>query len=268
MISLIVPWFGGNPAALERTIRSTRGICGQTIVVHQKLFDDDTEIAASLCDRLAITDWNEVFKEGGYGLLPNIGAAIASGPWMLLLGTGETIAEQHSPLIQTLASSSKRVIFRCDHHGDVHTWGRIWSPSGQTYWSGPIHEEAGNGLGGPVIFRMQDTEKEPHEDPFRNECMKWMKATSYAFQYHYLLQNPDKRGFTNEGWVNFVNGSRKSIEEKMETYRDFMDAARTGDRQAFYDAVKSRMDAEQKPNFVNHSPTGQPMSEGAMPAPQ
>lgn len=268
MITLIVPWFGGNPAALERTIISTAGICDQTVIVHQKLFDDDAEVAASLSSRVATTDWNEVFKEGGYGLLPNIGASVARGPWMMLLGTGETVAEQYSHLLTVLQGSSTRVIFRCDHHGDVHTWGRLWAPSGGTYWSGPIHEEAGNGVGGPVLFRMQDTPKEPHADPFRNECMKWMKATSYAFQYHYLLQNPNKRGFTNEGWLNFVNNSRESIEEKMETYSDFMDAARTGNRQAFYDAVKRRMDEDKKPNFVNHSPTGQPLSEGAMQAPQ
>jgi hypothetical protein len=268
LLSLVVPWFGGNRAPLERTIASLAGITDEVVIVHQKLFDDDAEVAASLGNRVATVDWNELFKEGGYGLLPNIGAARASSRWMMLLGVGETVAEQYSPIRQTLENSSPRVIFRCDHRGDVHTWGRIWSPSGQTYWSGPIHEECGNGLGGPVIFRMQDTPKEPHADPFRNECMKWMKAVTYAVNYRYLLHHPEKRGFTNEGWINFVNGSSASIEKAMDDNKDLMEAGMSGDREAFYAGVRRRMEQEKKPNFVNHSPTGQPLSEGAMPAPQ
>jgi hypothetical protein len=267
LLTLIVPWFGGDPTPLARTIGSLKGIADEVVVVHQKLFDDDSEVAASLAHQVATVDWNELFKEGGYGLLPNIGAARASSRWMLLLGVGETVLEEYSPIRQTLENASNRVIFRCDHIGDQHTWGRLWSPSGGTYWGGPIHEECGNGLGGPVIFRMQDTPKEPHQDPFRNECMKWMKAVTYAVNYLYLLHNPEKRSFTNTGWIDFVNKSRDSIEKSVEDMQDLVAAGRSGDREAFYAGVRRRMEAEQKPTFVNHSPTGQPMSEGALPAP-
>jgi hypothetical protein len=267
-LSLIVPWFGGSPEPLKRTIASVKGIADEAVIVHQKLFDDDAEVAASLADKVATTDWNQLFKEGGYGELPNIGSAIAKGPWMLLLGVGETIAEQYSPILETLQNASNRVIFRCDHVGDVHTWGRIWNPSGGVSWGGPIHEEAGGGLGGPVIFRMQDTEKEPHADPFRNQCMKWMKSVTYAVNYHYLLHHPEKRSYTNEGWINFVNKSKDSIEKSIEDNRDLVDAGMSGDRDSFYAGVRRRMKEDQKPSFVNHSPTGQPMSEGALPAPQ
>lgn len=267
LLSTIIPWAGGSSEPLKRTIDSVRGISDEVVVVHQKMFDDDTEIAQSLADKVCVLDWNAVFQDGGFAVLPNAGAAAAKGPWMLLLGVGETISHQYSPLRETLQNASNRVIFRCDHEGDVHTWGRIWAPSGNTYWCGPIHEEAGGGLGGPVVFRMQDYAKKPHEDNFRNECIKWWKNCAYHANYFFLMNNPDKRGFTNEGWLSFVAGARESIEDFVETNKDLMEAAWDGDRDAFYEGVNRRMDEGRKPEQVNHNPTGQPMSEGALPAP-
>jgi hypothetical protein len=267
LLSLIIPWVGGNPEPLKRTIESCKGIVDEAVIVHQKMFDDDAEVAESLADKVCTTDWNEVFKDGGFSLLPNAGAATAKGPWMLLLGVGETIAEQYSPIRQTLENASNRVMFRCDHKGDIHAWQRIWNPSGGVYFCGPIHEDCGNGLGGPVIFRMQDYDKEPHGDSFRNECIKWWKNCSYHANYFFLLNNPDKRGFTDPGWLQFVQGARESIEDFVETNKDLMEAAWEGDRDGFYEGVSRRMDEGRKPEQVNHNPLGQPMSEGAIPAP-
>jgi hypothetical protein len=267
MISLIVPWAGGNPEALRRTLDSGRGIVSETVVVHQKLFDDDTEIAQSMAGKVIVTDWNETFKEGGFALLPNAGASAAKGPWMILLGTGETIAEQYHPIKKTLEESKSNTIFLCDHHGDIHRWGRCWNPSGGTYWSGPIHEECGNGPLGKILFRMQDYAKEPHQETFRNECIKWWKNCSYHANYFELLHHPEKLGFCNEGWLKFVTGASESIEEFVESNKDLMEAGWDGDRQAFYEGVSRRMDEGLKPEQVNHNPTGQPMSEGALPAP-
>lgn len=267
-LSLICPWFGGHPDALKTTIESVRGICDEIVVVHQKLFDDDSEIAASLADKVAVLDWNAVFQEGGYSVLPNAGAAAAKGPWMLLLGVGETVAEQYKPIRQVLNGANRKTIFRCDHHGDIHNWGRIWDPSSGSYWSGPIHEECGNGIHGPVIFRMQDTAKPVMLDTFRNECLKWMKAVSYNSNYWELIHHPEKLGFTNGGWLGFVQGARESIEDFIETNKDLAEAAWDGDRDAFYAGVSKRMDEGRCADAVNHNPTGEPMSEGALPAPQ
>jgi hypothetical protein len=267
LLSLIVPWVGGSSEPLKRTIESVKGIADEVVIVHQKLFDDDADVASSLADKVCTLDWNIVFQEGGFSTLPNAGAAVATGPWMLLLGVGETIAEQYSPIRQTLENASNRVMFRCNHHNDVHTWQRIWSPSGGVYFSGPIHEDCGNGLGGPVIFRMQDHDKQPHEETLRNECIKWWKNCSYHANYFFLLNNPDKRGFTDPGWNNFVNGARESIEDFIESNKDLMEAAWDGDRYAFEKGVSVRMNDGRRPEQVNHNPTGQPMSEGALPAP-
>lgn len=265
--SLIVPWFGGNPEPLLNTVNSVRGICSETVVVHQKLFDDDAEIAASIADNVVTVDWNECFKDGGYGLLPNIGASTASGPWMLLLGMGETWAESHGDTHKILAEANPKTMFKCHHIGDSHQWKRVWRPDSEVVWSGPLHEECSGGIDGPLLFRMADLPKKPLQDSFRNECLKWLKTTSYHNGYWTLLHHPEKRGATNEGWLKFVAGARESIEDFVETNKDLMEAAWEGDREAFYEGVRQRMDEGRKPEQVNHNPTGEPMSEGAIPAP-
>lgn len=267
MISLIVPWFGGSTDPLKSTIDSVRGICSEVVIVHQKLFDDDSDIASSLADKVATLDWNAVFCDEGYGLLPNAGAAIANGPWMMLLGTGETVAETFCDLRDRLSTSDQKTLFRCSHHGDPHRWKRLWRPSAGTYFSGPIHEEAIGGPEGDVLFRMQDLPKSPLQDSFRNECLKWLKTCSYHSGYYTLLHRPELRGGCNEGWLKFVAGARESIEEFVETNQDLMEAAWEGDRDSFYEGVSKRMDDGRKPDAVNHNPTGEPMSEGALPAP-
>lgn len=267
MISLIVPWFGGNPEALLTTVNSVRGICDETVVVHQKLFDDDSEVAASIADKVATVDWNEVFKDGGYALLPNIGASVSKGPWALLLGVGETWAESHGNPHKILSEANPKTMFKCHHINDVHHWKRVFRPDAGCFFSGPLHEECIGGIDGPLLFRMQDTEKPPHESTFRNECLKWLKTTSYHNGYWTLLNHPEKLGGTNAGWLEFSRGARESIEDFVDTNKDLMEAAWDGDRDAFYEGVSRRMDEGRKPEQVNHNPTGQPMSEGALPAP-
>lgn len=267
LLSTIIPWAGGSSEPLKRTIDSVRGISDEVVVVHQKMFDDDTEIAQSLADKVCVLDWNAVFQDGGFAVLPNAGAAAAKGPWMLFLGVGETVAQQYVPMRKTLESANPKTIFRCDHVGDIHTWGRLYRPDSGTHFGGPIHESCGNGVGGPVIFRMQDFEKERHPDIFRNECIKWWKTTSYNVNYAVLIDSPEKLSFTDPGWLSFVKGARESIEEFLDSNKDLVEAALDGDRDAFFNGVKSRMDEGRKPDVVNFNPTGQPMSEGALPSP-
>jgi hypothetical protein len=267
LLSLIVPWWGGNPAPLKRTIDSVRGICDKIIVVHQPLFDDDREVAESLADKVVTTDWNEVAKETGFAALPNIGAASANGPWLLLLGTGETWAESHGNTQEILSKANPKTMFRTWHEGDVHFWKRVWHKDSGVHFSGPIHEELIGGDEGPLLFRMQDTAKEKHEVSFRNECLRWFKNIVYHSGYYTLLHRPELRGGCNEGWLNFVAGARESIEDFVDTNKDLMEAAWEGDRDAFYEGVNLRMNDGIRPEQVNHNPTGQPMSEGALPAP-
>lgn len=264
LLCAVIPWFGGHPDNLKLTIDSTRGICDETIVVHQKLFDEDVEVARSLSDKVECVDWNRA-SVAGYGDLPNHHGQ-SNSDWMMLLGTGETIAEEIMPIRSTLAQAPKWMIHLFSHHGDTNRWGRCWAPSSGVHWKAWIHEEAGpvrDGILGPVICRMQDYAKKPHEDEFHNECLKWYKNVSYNQCYLQLLNHQDQLWFCNKGWLGFVRGAAESITNFCTVNADLVEAAKLGNRQAFYDGVRRRMDAELKPTNVNLNPLGQPMTEGS-----
>lgn len=283
LLATIVPWFGGSPEPLKRTLDSTKGISDETLIVHQQLFDDDAEVAHSLADKVETVDWNYCFMHG-YGELPNRHGQ-TTAKWKLLLGTAETFAEELLPFRQTVGNSTGRTILRCNHHNDTNLWGRIWCPSAGIHWAGWIHEAAGDGIEGPVVFRMQDTHKEPHPDSFRNEVLKWIKTTSYNHAYRVVGENAGWRcdesergkmptvqrefykpfkvpalGFADRGWLGFMRGSKEAILEFCQTHDDLISAALRGDRQGFFDGVKRRMDAEQPANGVNFNPQGEPTS--------
>ncbi len=276
LLSGIVPWFGGHPDNLKRTVDSMRTVCDEVLVVHQTLFDSDTEIARGIADKVEVVDWNFVFGPEGYGGLPNKHGQSESD-WFLLFGVGETLAEEYTSIRTVLRNSPRNVIWKCNHRNndgqfDPNLWGRIWCPGGGVRWGGLIHEEAGGGVaGGQVLFRMLDTPKTPHPDPFVNECLKWMKLTSYDANYWKLLQSIDPitedsslRSFTNKWWVGFVRGARESLEAKQEKWKDFMEAGLSGDREAFFAAVRHRMAGNEHPVGCNFAPLGEPMTEGAL----
>lgn len=259
MISLLVPWFGGSPTPLIRTRDSAQGIVDETVVVHQQLFDDDAEVVRSIASKVVTIDWNAVFRMG-FGEMTNQGLRACGSNWVVWLGTGETIAEQYVPMRDTLASwSNKLTTFRCNHLNDVHTWRRVFCPAAGVRVGGLIHEDV-KGEEGPVMFRMQDTIKERHDEEFRNECAKWHKTCSYNYLYQRLGQNPQDLSYTDPGWLGFVNGAKASIDAFCEEHRDLIGAAVSGDRQAFYDGVRRRMDAERPAQGVNFEPLGNPTS--------
>jgi hypothetical protein len=275
LLCCIVPWFGGNTRPLLRTLLSVADIADEAVIVHQVLFDSDKEVLRVIQQESPIpikieeVNWNTVFTDG-YGVLPNKHGQ-ANSDWMLLLGTGETVAEQYMPIKATLRTSARNIVWRCNHVNDDNTWGRLWHSSAGVHWSGLIHEEAGGGTPGPrILFRMQDTPKEPHPDPFVNEALKWMKVTSYDENYYRLLKsiNPETgdsplRGATNKGWLGFVKGSAEAREAKQIEWADLLVPARAGDREGFLSAVRARMEAENKPVGCNYAPTGEPMTPGA-----
>jgi hypothetical protein len=275
LISLICPWWGGSHEPLMRTILSTKGICDEAIVVHQVLFDEDCDVLEALQKtspvpmKIERVNWNTVFTHG-FGDLANRNGQ-SECKWMLLLGVGETIAEQYQQPIRTrLAQADLGTTYRCNHAGDGNDWHRCWSPSSGVRYGGLIHETVTNHRPGPIIFRMQDTEKEPHHDPFHNECLKWYKTCAYNYNYWKLGNaaqwldghevNPPELDATDRGWLSFVRGARESIEAFCLEHVDLIDAALAGDRDKFYEGVRYRMAHGTPPVGVNWNPTGTPTS--------
>lgn len=225
--------------------------------MHQQLFDEDAEVARSLANKVATVNWNTVFTEG-FGRMTMHGIPQCVGPWVLWLGTGETVAEQLIPIRQFLGScKNRKLVFRCNHHGDLNLWQRIFCPEAGNFIGGLIHEDVA-GEQSHILFRMQDTPKEPHEDPFHNEVLKWTKTCAYNANYFRLGKNPHELSNTHEGWKGFVAGAWESIENFCREHDDLISAAMSGDRPAFYDGVRRRMDADKPAVGVNFAPQGEP----------
>lgn len=262
LLSLLVPWWGGSHLPLKRTIDSCAGLVDEVVIVHQQLFDEDAEIARAFSPKVATLDWNACMKHG-FGYMTSQGIPLCNGPWVLWLGTGETIAEQLIPVRNILSSCKNRsLVYRVNHHNDSNLWQRFFCPSSGNHISGLIHEDV-NGEQSYVIARMADTVKEPHPDQFHNEVLKWYKTCVYNHLYRRLLENPHELGNAHAGWLSFVRGAKESILAFCELHDDLISATLRGDREAFYDGVRRRMDEEQKPTGCNYQPLGEPMSEGA-----
>lgn len=260
LIDCVIPWFGGNPTNLHKTIDSVKGICDDVIIVHQLMFDDDAidPLLLEFGDAMVeTTDWNHVIIHG-YGSLPNMGMSIS--PWRLLLGVGETIAEQHKDIRQALLDSDPKKIYKCNHNNDVHKWNRIWNPSSGNHYAGLIHEDV-RGDDGGLLFRMQDTDKLPLPSHYKNDVLKWFKACSYNILYKRLLDHPDELSHTDPGWLKFVAGASESINDFCQKNKDMVDACISGDREKFIDVCRIYTDNQSKVYGINLNKLGEVMSE-------
>lgn len=242
MITLNIPAFSFGPALL-RTWESSKPICDNLVVISTAVFDDDLEKFKEVADSVVELPWNYVFLNG-FGEIHNKGMSTAKNDWQLLFGIGETLAETYVDIHPTLKTASNKIVFRCNHHNDPHTWGRIWNRQGGTRWSGLIHEDIVGGISGNVIFRFQDTDKEPRADIYEQETLKYLKVLSYNLMYQNLLRDPSKLGGTNSGWLTFVRGAQESINKLCSDNQDMLDAILAGDKARFLDLVKQRVDSE------------------------
>lgn len=264
-LTLVIPSCGSHPENIQRTIDSCSDICNETIVISTAFFLEDQRLFKDIADKVIQLDWNSVMKRG-FGEMSNEATPHAKNDWLLLLGVAETFAEPYADIGHTLHIAPNNTIFRCDHHNDPNRWTRIWNRKGGSHWSGLIHECIIGGPYGEVLFRMQDTDKTPKSDPVKQEILKWIKACSYHIQYWRLLNDSSLLAGTDPGWLKFVNGSKEHIIEFRESHQDLIGPCLSGDMTAFLKAVDARMDKGEEAKGVNFEPTGEPMTEGAMPA--
>lgn len=257
-VSTIIPSYGGGPN-LERTIESCREVADETIIISTALFEEDLMHFKRVADKVIELPWNFTFLHG-HGSLHNQASNYAKNDWLLLFGVAETLAEQYLPMGEVLRNSGRDLVFRCNHVGDHHTWKRLWNRAGGPMWSGIMHEEIGGGQDGGVLFRMQDTEKVPDEDAFKNEVRKYVKTCSYHHLYRCLRENPNRLGAANAGWLEFVNGSKEANEQFLAEHDDLVGAALEGDKARFLRNVYARLNASKPATGVNFNPQGQPQS--------
>lgn len=255
MISLIVPSYAGG-TAIERTIQSVDGVCDDVVIISTAIFEEDKERFKSLGTVVELP-WNFVFLHG-YGSLSNQGTHLAKNDWMLLFGVGETFAESFCGDMRTkLSASEPGLVFSCNHVNDKYTWKRIWNRKFGSAWSGIIHEEIISGYVGGLLFRMQDTEKEPRSDALQQSALRHIKALSYNWLYLELLNKPERLGGANVAWLKFVEGARDSIQAFCAEHRDLLDCCISGDLAGFLSLVEKRLPNGKAVDAVNFKPLGQ-----------
>jgi hypothetical protein len=262
MMTLIIPSYGGG-INVERTIESCRHVCNETIIISTAPYKEDTQHFQRIADQVVTLPWNYVFHHG-HGELHNQGTAAAKNDWLLLLGTAETWAEHVECTAEPLCTVPERlsrvpadVTFRCNHHGDPHTWKRVWNRTGGTRWSGIMHEEIEGGMGDTLLFRMQDTEKVADMDPLKNETLRWIKALSYNYLYAQLLDHPERLGAANNGWLKFVKGAEGSIRKFCADNSAMLSACLDGDFGRFRSLVfRAKEEEYRAATGVNFQPQG------------
>ncbi len=261
-VSLIIPAFSYG-AALERTVHSCREISDDLVIISTAFWERDRDAMRKLTDKVVILDWNYTMLNG-FGEMMNRGTGDAKNNWCLLFGVGETFSRELRPFFRILESAQESDMFTCDHINDIHKWKRIWNKCSSVRWSGLIHEELIGGTEGGLLFRMQDTPKEPRDDPYEQESLKFIKSILYHWQYNRLcIGRESVLGATNPGWLDFVDGSKESNEEFLDQHSAMVDCMLSGDIEKFLSLVKIAVDHGLSATKCNFAPLGEPMTEGA-----
>lgn len=256
-ISLIIPCCGGNVANFQRTADSAKGVCDEVVAITTCLFDEDLEAIRTVANKVVELPWNYTFLHG-FGDMHNQASDKARNDWLILLGVGETIHSGHEQIRMTLPRAPIHAIHQAWHVNDPNRWSRAWNRRGGPRWGGIIHETVRGGQEAGVLFEMRDTDKVPSGDKLRDEAMRYLKTCLYNHLYQKLLNDNSLLGYTDPGWINFVNGARESITAFCHEHEDLISCAIAGDRERFIATVFGRIEAKLSASGVNFNPQGEP----------
>lgn len=219
----------GNVLALKKTLESFKGVCDEVVYGDLLIFESDREVVKSYQKeyntRVVELPFNYIFKNGFSACLNTL-ASLATNDIVMYMNTSETIQTDNG-ILEIIKNNPDCNMFYFDHETDKHRWFRCYNRK-EMYWSGVIHEEV-IGDARPYhkpIFRMADMEKDL-DDPFKAKVFDDVKEIVYFNQYLKLVDEPDKSGATNQGWVDFARDNYESmkyrLEKKGERYRAFIE---------------------------------------------
>lgn len=204
-----------NPIALKRTIESFKGIVDEIIFGDLLIFEQDRELIHTSCFyadfNIVILPFNYIFQNGFAATLNKL-ASHASNDWVLYMNVSEVMDGDH-PIKEQMSKGYNCYSF--DHAVDTHRWFRLYNRK-EVKWGGLIHEEVTGDLR-PCpfnIFRMMDTEKDI-EDPFKAKVSNDIKELVYFHQYIQLVENPELRGNTHQGWIDYATRDYDSLKERL-----------------------------------------------------
>lgn len=204
----------GNPIALQRTLKSFKGVISEVIFGDLCIFDDDSTVIASMMARECYPTHHKIIKfpfnyifKNGFSAILNFLAANASNDYVIYMNVGEVIANKITPEV-TLWKDDDGLLYDAyffNHPTDPHHWFRMYNRH-KYMWSGLIHEELVEiGTGAKryekqPIFTMADTEKDM-DNAFKARVYNDIKELVYFNQYQRLIDEPLVRGITNDYWL-------------------------------------------------------------------
>lgn len=249
MISLITMG-AGNPRAFLKTLESTEGVVDEIIFGDLLLFPEDRDLVHSYKDRFNLKvvpmPWNYIYHHG-FSTVLNLLASEATYDWALYLNVSEIIAEGAESVRDMVKDNPDCNAFFFDHATDPHRWFRLYRKR-ELHWSGIIHEQL-KGEYRPFhkpIFRMADLPKD-NDNPTCARILDSLKEIVYFHQYLELVDDPERLGETNEGWVNFAKQDYESFKGRLQQRQKQVDAVEAGDLLAFIDAAVDDLKLENSP---------------------
>jgi len=231
----------GNPIALKRTIDNVlenfQGKVNEVIVGDLCVFKEDSEsikVMSALMPKGVVKvvelNFNSLFSYG-FGSTLNTLAKFATNDLILYLNVGEIVeANMQIDLLNQGYNS-----FQFNHATDPHKWTRLYNRT-VLQWSGRIHEEVvGDRNTCPsMLFTMADTEKDSH-DPFKAQVYNDIKELVYFNQYIKLVEEPNERGATNQGWITYAQDGYQSLTDRLAKKGKRYEAFKEGDLQKYLD---------------------------------
>lgn len=232
----------GNPIALKRTIDNVierfHGKVDEVVIGNLCVFEKDDRILSQYVmdysGRVRMTKANCDFEwlfHAGFGTVLNELAKCSTNDLCLYMNVSEIV---DSPVRLDIIHPQWNS-YKFDHATDPHKWTRLWNRK-QLQWSGRIHEEVvGQRYTSPdMLFTMADTEKD-NGDPFYSAVMNDIKEMVYFKQYITLVEKPEERGATDQGWVKYATDSYQHIKDRLLAKGARHEAFIEGDLQKYLD---------------------------------
>jgi SAM-dependent methyltransferase len=226
-----------NPVALKRTIESFKDVVDEIVFGDLLIFDQDRETISRCTQeynfRMVKLPFNYIFQHGFAATLNQL-AEHAHHDWILYMNVSEVIDGEH-PIKEQMSN-----LYNCysfDHSEETHRWFRLYNRK-EVKWGGLIHEEVtGNLRPCPFnIFRMKDTEKD-EGDPFKAKVANDVKEIVYWQQYMRLVDNPELRANTHQGWIDHAKQDYDYFKERMLKKGKRYEAFQKGDLQMYLDDI-------------------------------
>lgn len=205
----------GNPVALKRTLDSFKGVVDEIIFGDVLIFDSDREIIERYQEdynlKIVKLPFNFIF-ENGFAYVLNELASHATNDWVLYMNVSEVLDGEH-PIKDQI--SKEYNCYSLDHATETHRWFRFYNRK-EVQWGGIIHEEVvGDLRPSPFnICRFQDTEKDL-DDPFKAKVCNDIKELCYFQMYIKLVEQPEMRGVTHQGWIDHATADYESFKDRL-----------------------------------------------------